>query len=342
MANEFIVAIELGSSKMTGMAGRKNPDGSISVLAAVKEDAASCIRKGVVYNIDKTAVCLTNIINKLKMILKTEISQVYVGVGGQSIRSVKNVIQKDLPADTIVSQELVNEIMDINRGVSYPDYEILDAITLEYKVDSQYQIDPVGIQSSHLEGNFLNILWRKSFYRSLNKCFDNAGIAIAEMYLSPLAMADAVLTETEKRSGCMLVDLGADTTTVSVYYRDILRHIAVIPLGSGNVTKDIESLQMDEAEAEKMKLKHDHAELLRGIAAKNEFVYVIDLHRYAPIYDEEFKAHFYLGGHMNAGGYLLTAKMVMSYIDYIVRQNPEDFAQAGFIGKGVHSRHAKW
>ena len=95
-------------------------------------------------------------------------------------------------------------------------------------------------------------------------------------------------------------------------------------------------------DAKKMKLKHDHAELLREIAAKNEFVYVIDLHRYAPIYDEEFKAHFYLGGHMNAGGYLLTAKMVMSYIDYIVRQNPEDFAQAGFIGKGVHSRHAKW
>lgn len=259
MANEFIVAIELGSSKMTGMAGRKNSDGSISVIAAVKEDAASCIRKGVVYNIDKTALCLTNIINKLKMILKTEVSQVYVGVGGQSIRSVRNVIQKDLPADTIVSQDLVNEIMDINRGVTYPDYEILDAITLEYKVDSQYQIDPVGIQSSHIEGNFLNILWRKSFYRSLNKCFDSAGIAIAEMYLSPLAMADAVLTETEKRSGCMLVDLGADTTTVSVYYRDILRHIAVIPLGSSNITKDIESLQMDEVEAEKMKLKYGSA-----------------------------------------------------------------------------------
>lgn len=259
MANEFIVAIELGSSKMTGMAGRKNSDGSISVIAAVKEDAASCIRKGVVYNIDKTALCLTNIINKLKMILKTEVSQVYVGVGGQSIRSVRNVIQKDLPADTIVSQDLVNEIMDINRGVTYPDYEILDAITLEYKVDSQYQIDPVGIQSSHIEGNFLNILWRKSFYRSLNKCFDSAGIAIAEMYLSPLAMADAVLTETEKRSGCMLVDLGADTTTVSVYYRDILRHIAVIPLGSSNITKDIESLQMDEGEAEKMKLKYGSA-----------------------------------------------------------------------------------
>ena len=165
------------------------------------------------------------------MILKTEVAQVYVGVGGRSIHSVRNIIQKDLPSDTIVSQDLVNEIMDINRGVTYPDYEILDAITLEYKVDSQYQIDPVGIQSSHIEGNFLNILWRKSFYRSLNKCFDNAGIAIAEMYLSPLAMADAVLTETEKRSGCMLVDIGADTTTVSVYYRDILRHIAVIPLG---------------------------------------------------------------------------------------------------------------
>ena len=56
MTKEFIVAIELGSSKITGIAGKKNPDGSISILAVVKEDSTSCIRKGVVFNIDKT-VC---------------------------------------------------------------------------------------------------------------------------------------------------------------------------------------------------------------------------------------------------------------------------------------------
>lgn len=255
-AKDFIIAIELGSSKVTGIAGRKNLDGSISVLAVMKEDSSSFIRKGIVYNINQTVQCISNIVKKLSVSLKSEIAQVYVGVGGQSIRSVKNVIVKDLPGDTIVTQDMVNDLMDINRNMSYQDQEILDAATQEYKVDSQFQLDPVGIQCSRLEGNFLNILWRKAFYRNLNKCFDSAEVAIAEMYLAPLALADSVLSDAEKRSGCVLVDLGADTTTVSVYYKNILRHLAVIPLGGNNITKDIASLQMDEESAEKMKLKY--------------------------------------------------------------------------------------
>ena len=255
-AKDFIVAIELGSSKITGIAGKKNLDGSISVLAVVKEDSSSFIRKGIVYNINQTVQCISNIVKRLSAALKSEIAHVYVGVGGQSIRSVKNVIVKDLPADTIVSQDMVNELMDINRNMTYQDQEILDAATQEYKVDNQFQLDPVGIQCSRLEGNFLNILWRKTFYRNLNKCFETAEVAIAEMFLAPLALADSVLSDAEKRSGCVLVDLGADTTTVSVYYKNILRHLAVIPLGGNNITKDIASLQMDEAQAEKMKLKY--------------------------------------------------------------------------------------
>lgn len=258
-AKDFIVAIELGSSKMTGIAGRKNLDGSINVLAVVREDSSSFIRKGVVYNIDKTALCLTNIINKLTVQLKTEITQVYVGVGGQSIRSIRNVISKDMPADTKVTQEMVIDIMDANRNMKYPDQEILDAAVQEYKVDSQSQLDPVGIQCSRLEGNFLNILERKTFYKNLNKCFETAEINVAEMYLAPLALADSVLTEAERRSGCALVDIGADTTTVSVFSKNILRHLAVIPLGSNNITKDIASLQMEESDAEKMKLKYGSA-----------------------------------------------------------------------------------
>ena len=259
MPKEFIVAIELGSSKMTGIAGKKNLDGSIQVLACVKEDSSSFIRKGVVYNIDKTAQCLTNIISRLEKQLKTGITQVYVGVGGQSIRSIRNLISKDLPAGTQVTQDMVIELMDSNRNMKYPDQEILDAAVQEYKVDSQYQLDPVGIQCSRIEGNFLNILQRKAFYKNLNKCFETAEINVAEMYLAPLALADSVLTEAERRSGCALVDLGADTTTVSVYSKNVLRHLAVIPLGANNITKDIASLQMEESDAEKMKLKYASA-----------------------------------------------------------------------------------
>jgi len=266
---DFIVAIELGSSKVTGIAGQKKPDGSISVLAVVREDSSSFIRKGVVYNIDKTALCLNGIVKKLESQLKTHITRVFVGVGGQSLRSVRNTIGRDLlptptadgqeGGDSIITQDMVIELMDSNRNLDYPDQKILDVAEQEYRIGQQLQMDPVGIPATHFEGNFLNILIRKSFFQNLNKCFEMAEIPIAEMYLAPLALANAVLTEAEKRSGCALVDIGADTTTVSVFWKNVLRHLAVIPLGSNNVTKDIASLQMEESDAEQMKLKYASA-----------------------------------------------------------------------------------
>ena len=256
---DFIVAFELGSSKVTGIAGQKKPDGSISVLAMAREDAAAFMRKGVVYNIDKTALCLSSLKKKLEGQLHSQIKQVFVGVGGQSIRGVRNVVVKDLPAETIITQEMVAELMENNRNFDYPDQKIIDLAEQEYKIDTQLQLDPVGIRASHLEGNYLNILERKSFFQNLNKCFEQAGIAVVEMYLAPIALANAVLTEAEKRSGCALVDMGADTTTVAVFFKNVLRHLAVIPLGSNNITKDIASLQMEEADAEKMKMKYASA-----------------------------------------------------------------------------------
>lgn len=256
---KFIVAIELGSSVFRGIAGKKNLDGSITVQALVKEDATQCIRKGVVNNIDKTATCLKNIVAKLSKTMKQNISHVYVGVGGQSVRSVRNVIVKDLPTETIVDGDIVDGLMDSNRGMDYPDLEILNVVTQEYKVGNQYVVDPVGIKGTRLEGNFLNIAQRKLFYSNLNEAFDKAGIAIAEIFPAPLVLADNVLTESEKRGGCVLVDLGADTTTVSVYHKSLLRHLAVIPLGGNNVTKDITALKMEEREAELLKLKHGSA-----------------------------------------------------------------------------------
>ena len=79
--------------------------------------------------------------------------------------------------------------------------------------------------------------------------------------------------------------------------------------------------------------KYDaHRELLYALAEHFDNAYVLDLRAYAPVYDEQFRRHFYLGGHLNPAGYALTAEMVMSYIDYLVRHHPRDFAQVGFIG----------
>ena len=258
-AKNFVVAIELGSTRIKGIAGQKKPDGSIAVLAMVSEDAKQCIRNGVVYNIDKTVQCITSIVQRLKGQLKSGIKHVYVGVGGQSIHSERNVIVREIHSSIPVTQQLIVEMMDQNRSMEYPDMEILDVEVQEYRADALMQTEPVGIQCSRLDGNFLNILQSKRHYQKLNTCFDIAGVKLAEIYLAPFALADAVLTPVEKRSGCVLVDLGADTTTVMVYYKNIVRHIAVIPLGGNNITKDICTLQVEECEAEKLKLRYASA-----------------------------------------------------------------------------------
>ncbi|MDO5446275.1 MAG: cell division protein FtsA [Prevotellaceae bacterium] len=256
MAKDFVVAIELGSSKMTGIAGKKNADGSINVLAMSQEDSSAFIRKGYVYNIDKTAAAISNIVTDLSSQLKTQIKKVYVGIGGQSVRSYVNEIKREFPTETKITQNMVYDLMDANRATRYPEQEILDVVVQEYKVNNQLQIDPAGIECTKFEGKFLNIIYRSSFYKSLANCFATAGVHIEEPIPAPLAMAEAVLTDAERRSGCVLVDLGADTTTVVVYYKNILRHVAVIPIGSRNITKDIASLQLDEDEAEAVKLKY--------------------------------------------------------------------------------------
>lgn len=256
---EFIVAIELGSSKITGVAGQKNLDGSINVLAVASEESSSFIRKGAVYNINNTALAINNIVKKLSNTLGTDIKHVYVGVGGQSVHSVRNVIIKNLPDETIITQDTVHELMDSNRAMSYVDCKILDATQQEYRVGTQQVLDPVGIPTSRIEGNFLNILQRNTFFRNLDKSFELAGVTVMDMYLSPLALADSVLTDAEKRSGCLLIDLGADTTTVAVYYKNILRHLAVVPMGMSNVDRDLTSLQIEESQATQLRLKYGSA-----------------------------------------------------------------------------------
>ena len=212
-ATEFIVAIELGSSKLTGIAGKRLPDGSLQILATANENATGCIRKGVIYNLDKTTLGLTSIIKKLESALKASIGKVYIGMGGQSIRTIRNTEVRHMEEEIKISQELIDELKDSNRSVPIVGYEILGVAPQEYKVGNDLALEPAGIQTDHIEGRFLNIIARNNLKQNIIQCCEAANIEIAEDaedLIAPLALANAVLTSDEKRSGCVLVDFGAE------------------------------------------------------------------------------------------------------------------------------------
>ena len=255
---DFIVAIELASSKITGVAGQKK-DGTMQILAYAEEDTAGCIKRGVVYNIEKTYQSLNNIISKLEAVLKTKIQRAYVGLGGQSMRSYKCVIKRNLLTQSYISNDLIDAIRQESYEIPFADCEVLDNYPQEFVVDSNIIADPVGVMGTNVEGEFLDVIAKNKLRANVSTVFANAGVDIVEELISPLHLANNVLTDAEKRSGCALIDLGADTTTLVVYKNNIVRYLVTIPLGSNNINKDLATIPIDEAETEEVKLKYGDA-----------------------------------------------------------------------------------
>lgn len=135
-------------------------------------------------------------------------------------------------------------------------------------------------------------------------------------------------------------DCEKNAQTFAGYYGKILQKYRAISEKSRLFLMTMPRDCNDNAEQDEKKAAH--AALLHAFANVFPFTYVIDLYRDAPIYDARFHENFFLSGHMNPAGYRFTAEIVMTYIDYIIRNHPADFTQVGFIGTGYHNCSAPW
>lgn len=258
---EFIAAIEIGSSKIAGMVGRKDSNGNLEVLAYATEDSSSFIRKGIIFNIDKAVIGVKSIINNLETYLDGfTISKIYVTTCGQSFRALKNVVKRDLPENVTISQELIDSIYEEDRAINLPDLDIFEVVPLGYQIGTIKVMDAIGVIGNHIEGTFLNIVGRSIILKNLKRCFTDTKVIIADdPGITPLITAKYVLTESERRLGCALIDFGADTTTVSIYHKNKLKFMVVIPIGGSSITHDLMSLNIDEDEAEELKVHYGSA-----------------------------------------------------------------------------------
>lgn len=266
---DFIVAIELGSSKIVGIAGRKK-DGTMQVIAYAEEKTASCVKRGLVYNVDKTTQCVNSVLNKLEQTLKTRITRVYVGLAGQSIRSYKCVIKRNMITNSYITAEVIDKMREESYEIPFSDYEVLENVPQEYIIDQVPNADPVGVMGQLVDGEFLNVIAKTKVMANIKQVFANTEVDIVDSPISALKLADNVLTDSEKRSGCVLVDLGADTTTVVIFKNNIVRSLVTLPLGMNNINKDLASIQIEGKEAEDVKLKYGNANADEEAISENE------------------------------------------------------------------------
>ncbi|MBR6371353.1 MAG: cell division protein FtsA [Bacteroidaceae bacterium] len=264
---KLIVAIELGSSKISGVAGQILYDGTLKVMAYAFTPSSSCIRHGAVYNLDKTANAIAEVISRLDSMLSAKINKVYIGYNSKSLRSEINSVERSFTVETVVSQEIIDSMFSECELMEHSGYQILLQESLEYVVDNKRgtETDPMGVACTSLKGNYLSILLKKQISDYMAQCFSMAGITILDGFVTPVVEADAILTDEEKQQGCAFVDYGADTTTVSVYKNGLLRYLRVIPLGSTLITRDLATvLKIDEEQAEKLKCTYGLCTLIGG------------------------------------------------------------------------------
>ena len=258
----FLAVIDLGTSRIKGVVGRKNENGVISVMASGTIDSGSSIRRGMVYNIEQTGANVHKLVQMLENSIGRKIGSVYVSLAGQSLHSMEFNEMKQLSSG-MVTDEVVNQLRKAAEKFQPEmkrNYRVADA---EYYIDDKPERNPVGVTGSQIEAGFELIVGRPNLLVNIQKSISKTELKIVDYIVGATASAEIALTEEEKELGCAYLDFGAGTTTLSVYKNGILRRMVVIPFGGKNLTKDISSLNFTENDAEQLKIKF-------GKAAENQ------------------------------------------------------------------------
>jgi len=262
MKNEIVVALDIGTTKICAMVGRKDKHGKLEILGTGKVESVGVLR-GVVSNIEKTVKAISDAIAEAERRSGVEIGVVNVGIAGQHIKSLQHrgILTRDSLHDEISQEDIDDLISDMYKLVLPPGDKIIHVIPQEYIVDNEQGIlDPIGMSGIRLEANFHIITGQTTATKNIAKCVQKAGLEMASLALEPIASSNSVLSDEEMEAGVALVDIGGGTTDLAIFHEGIIRHTAVVPLGGNIITKDIkEGCNVMGQQAEKLKVKFGSA-----------------------------------------------------------------------------------
>jgi len=260
MNSNKLIAIDLGSSRISAMAVEIQVNGALKILAE-ESKISDDVKWGIVEQVSGAAFKVNELVKLLQNSSKvTDIQQVCVSVGAKSMKQIPVSITRFVGSSKIVTNQLISSILDeCESKFQQPDLAIFDLIPLSYVLDGKRMDDPIGQRGSQITANYNAIVGNSLINSELERCFDRTGIVLEYRPLVVEALSTALLDEQEREAGCALINFGATTTTLAVYSQGALQCLLVVPLGGKNITRDIQELGISEANAERLKC-------LKGVA----------------------------------------------------------------------------
>jgi cell division protein FtsA len=270
----IIVGLDIGTTKIAAIAGRKNEFGKLEILGFGLA-SSNGVQHGMVLNIDQTIKAIeTALKNCYESNPGLEINEVYVGIAGHHIKSLQtrgDIVRRSTD-DEIKQFEIDQLVADQYKTYIPAGDQIIDVIPQEFTVDNFQNIaDPIGYTGVKIGANFHIITGDRNAIRNINRSVEKTGLKVKDLVLQPLASSAAVMSEQDIEAGIAILDIGGGTTDLAVFYEGILKHTAVIPFGGENITNDIKlGLGVLKTQAEQMKIQFGSA--LADAAQNNAFI----------------------------------------------------------------------
>lgn len=252
---KIVVSVDIGTSKIVTLIAKI--DSSINILG-VSEAKSSGMRKGQIVDIEEAVAVINTSLEAAERMAGYSVSYVVASIGGGHIESInsKGVVAVSTSEGEITKSDL-DRVIDAARAVSLPSTrEIIHVLPRNYTVDGQEGIkDPIGMTGVRLEVDTHIITANTTSLKNLEKALSEVGVDVTSIVFSGYASSLAVLSDTEKELGVVLVDMGAGTTDIAVYVEGGLSYSSVLPIGARHITNDLAiGLRLSLESAEKIKL----------------------------------------------------------------------------------------
>ncbi|MFC1780592.1 cell division protein FtsA [Patescibacteria group bacterium] len=263
MAKKIVSALDVGSSKICAVVASVEEDNVPQVIGVASQPSVG-IKKGVVVNIDDAINCIASTLEAAERMAGITVPSVYLSVSGKHITSTNNKGVVAVSTDEIIPDDVFRAIESARTVSIPPGREILHVIPREFIVDSQGGVkDPIGMTGTRLEVDAHIVSATSTVLHNLLKCVEQLGLKVEDVVFSGWASSNAVLTDTEKELGVMMLDIGGGITSISTFVEDAITYSGCVPFGGVNITSDLAiglRVSLDDAE----RIKVNASDLLKG------------------------------------------------------------------------------